>query len=98
MWPYGWEPLIESHHPVKFDGHKHYGSIDIFLLVVDEQNSMCSLISIITITIAIPRSLDHMTRFKINCTFTKQSFSSVSTEISPALVMRVLGNSLGNIR
>ena len=32
---YGWEPLIVSHHPAKFCGHRHCGSGDIAYVVVE---------------------------------------------------------------
>ena len=32
-----------SHHPVKIGGHRHCGSGDITFLVVEEQDSTCSL-------------------------------------------------------
>ena len=42
------ESLIVSHQSVKFDGHRQYGSGDIMILVVEGQDSTCSLKSIIT--------------------------------------------------
>ena len=30
-----------SHHPAKFDGHRHCGSGDLMFLVVEEQDSTC---------------------------------------------------------
>ena len=32
-WPYGWEHLMVSDYPVKFDGDKHWGVGDIIVLV-----------------------------------------------------------------
>ena len=32
-----------SHHPAKFDGHRHCGSGDIIFLVAEEENSRYSL-------------------------------------------------------
>ena len=40
---------MASHHPGKFSGHKHCDSEDIILLLVEEQESICSLKSVITI-------------------------------------------------
>ena len=34
IWPYGWGPLIISHIPAKFSGHRHCHSKDIQFLVV----------------------------------------------------------------
>ena len=31
-----------SHHPAKFGGHRHYGSGDMMLVVVEGQDSTCS--------------------------------------------------------
>ena len=31
-----------SHHPAKFDDHRHYGNGDIMFLVAEEENSRCS--------------------------------------------------------
>ena len=36
-----------SHHPGKFDDHRHCGSRDISFLVAEEENSMLSLQSAI---------------------------------------------------
>ena len=43
MWLYGWEPLIVSHHLAKFGGHRHYGKGDLMFLVVEKEDSRCSL-------------------------------------------------------
>ena len=32
-----------SNHPAKFGSHKHCGSSDLMLLVIEEQDSTCSL-------------------------------------------------------
>ena len=46
---YGREPLIASHHPVKFSGYTHFGSKDIIFLVVGEQDFTCLLKSTIIV-------------------------------------------------
>ena len=38
-----------SEHPARFDVHKHCGSGDITFVVVEEQDSTCSLKSAITV-------------------------------------------------
>ena len=48
-WLYGWEFLTISHHPAKFCDHRCCGSRDLMFLVVEEQDSTCQLVSIITV-------------------------------------------------
>ena len=36
-----------SNHPAKFGSHKHCGSRDLMLLVIEEQDSTCSLTSVL---------------------------------------------------
>ena len=38
MWLNGWEPLMASHHPAKFGGHRHYGNGDMFLVPEEEDS------------------------------------------------------------
>ena len=40
MWLDGWGPLIVSHHPAKFYGHKHCGAGGMFL-IVEKHDSTC---------------------------------------------------------
>ena len=42
MWLYGWDPLMVSHHPAMFGGHRYCGSRDKMFWVVEEQDSICS--------------------------------------------------------
>ena len=39
---YRWEPLIVSHHPTTFGGHRQCGSGDVIFLLFVEQYSTCS--------------------------------------------------------
>ena len=52
MWLYRQEPITVSHHPAKFGGHRHCGSGDIILLLVEEQDS----------TLARLNNVDHSLR------------------------------------
>ena len=41
---YGWEPLLVSHQPGKFGGHRHCSNGDMFL-VAEEEDSRCSCLN-----------------------------------------------------
>ena len=71
-----WEPLMVSHQPTKFGSHRHCGSGDIMFLVIEVQDSTCSLESAITI---YPYNTWH------------ESTSHVML-ISPILFTHILGN------
>ena len=96
MWLYQWEPLMVRHYSAKFGGHRHWSSGDIMYLVVEKQNSTCSLNSVITIlSKGHGMSCVHLRIFTIKIAL--KTFSSVSSEIIPILVARVLSNDWRNI-
>ena len=39
----GGSPSLLSYHLAKFGGHRHYGKEDLMFLVVEEEDSRCSL-------------------------------------------------------
>lgn len=58
------DSLIVSHHPVKFSSHKYYNCGDEMFLVIEEQDSTCSLTSSITISKAYDISCFHERNFR----------------------------------
>ena len=47
VWLDRWRPLMTSHYHAKFDGHKHWRSGDMFLVIAEEE-SICLFESAIT--------------------------------------------------
>ena len=88
-------PLTINHHPAKSGGHGHCGNRDLMFLMVDELDFICLFTSVITIFSKPHGMSSSPTRnFKLSEPFLHNHFSSVSNEISSALVTRVLGNNL----
>ena len=81
-----------SYHPAKFDGHRHWVSGDMFL-VVEEQDSSGSHLNLplLFITKAHGMLCSHTRNFIITRTLVKM-LPSVSNEISPIIVTHDLGN------
>lgn len=89
--------LTISRHPAKFGGDWHYGNRDLTFLMVDQQNGLYAAYLILSLLLSLKAygmSTSPARNFRLTESFSHNHFSSLSNEISSALVTHLLGNNL----